>query len=162
MPPPKENNAQDAIDPLIEPAIGREVDYAGLLHIADAVVPPQEELGEPPGRVLIVEDDALIGIDIETLLQRVGVSDTVVVGTVAQALDQLDQTDFDYVLLDLNLGAETGFPVADALQRRRVPFAFATGYGQLVDMGGKFVGVPILPKPYNERDLRRALGLHLA
>ena len=65
--------------------------------------------------------------------------------------------DFDCAVLDVNLGGQPIFPVADLLRARGAPFAFATGYG---DAGLREVdrGTPVLQKPFREGDLARVLG----
>ncbi|MFG5380803.1 HWE histidine kinase domain-containing protein [Yoonia sp. R2-816] len=120
--------------------------------------PEQTTLSAPPDRVLIVEDNIIIGLDAETLLQRIGVEETIIVPGVAEALEALTQADFDFVVLDINLGAETSFPVADKLLEKEVPFVFASGYGKVPDMAEKYADIPILTKPYDEAELRKAIA----
>ena len=55
-------------------------------------------------------------------------------------------------LLDVNLGGEKSYPVAEVLALRGIPFAFSTGYrdhGEQTD----FAGRPLLTKPYSIADL---------
>ena len=47
--------------------------------------------------------------------------------SLAEALALADG-DFDAAILDVSLGADTSFALADRLMARGVPFAFATGY----------------------------------
>ena len=60
-------------------------------------------------------------------------------------------------VLDVNLGGQPIFPLADYLRAMRAPFAFATGYG---DAGLREVdrGSPVLQKPFREGDLGRVVG----
>lgn len=51
--------------------------------------------------------------------------------------------------------------VADALTATRVPFVFATGYGESTVIPERFLGTPVVAKPYDERSLRRALSTGL-
>src|SRR5258706_2717561 len=69
--------------------------------------------------------------------------------SIRAALEWLDMAPLapDGALLDVNLGGELVYPVAEALVARRIPFAFATGYGVLPD--ARFEGVPVLSKPVN-------------
>ena len=62
----------------------------------------------------------------------------------------------DAALLDVNLGGQSVFPVADALRARGVPSIFSTGYGEagLRDVDR---GAPVLQKPFRAGDLARAL-----
>ena len=61
------------------------------------------------------------------------------------------------MVLDVNLGGQPIFPLADVLREKGKPFAFATGYG---DAGLRDVdkGTPVLQKPFRESDLARVLG----
>lgn len=80
-------------------------------------------------RILVVEDEYLIADAVQIALQGEG---AVVVGpaqSVRKALRLLDtEVHVDCAILDLNLGDEQVFPVADLLQARGVPFLFTTGY----------------------------------
>src|SRR4051812_36415564 len=83
-------------------------------------------------RVLVVEDETLIAMMIEDLLADMGCIVVGAAATIAQALALLADPAFqiDGALLDVNLGGEKVFPVADALAQRAIPFVFATGYGK--------------------------------
>lgn len=79
--------------------------------------------------ILVVEDEYFLAIDLERELVEAG---AIVVGPVASVEDALALIEreprLDAAVLDLNLGGEMVFPVADALTMRFVPFLFATGY----------------------------------
>jgi CheY-like chemotaxis protein len=74
-----------------------------------------------------------------------------------EAIDLAKGADLDCAVLDVNLGGQPIFPLADLLRERGKPFAFATGYG---DAGIRDVdkGTPVLQKPFREGDLARVLG----
>ena len=82
-------------------------------------------------RVLVLEDEPLIGIVLADILENAG---CVVLGPaydVPQALNLLTTDEVDCAVLDVNLGSgQTSAPVADALEERAIPFMFATGYGE--------------------------------
>jgi CheY-like chemotaxis protein len=81
-------------------------------------------------RILVVEDESLIAMLLEMALQDEG---CIVVGPasrVAEALELAgDGQHLDGALLDVNLGGEAVFPVAEALASRAVPFLLLSGYG---------------------------------
>lgn len=108
-------------------------------------------------RIMIVEDEALVAMMIEDLLGDLGCQVAGSFGAVGEALTWLggDQADPDGAVLDVNIGGEMVFPVADALRRRGVPFVFATGYGDLPRRGFEDIGV--LSKPINIGQLSLAL-----
>ena len=78
-------------------------------------------------RVLVVEDDALLAMDLEATLVEAG---AVVVGlcqTLDEAMARADADDFAVAVLDFGLGSETVSPVARRLVNRGVPFILYTG-----------------------------------
>jgi DNA-binding NtrC family response regulator len=109
-------------------------------------------------RILIVEDEYLIADDLCNTLNDAG---AIVLGPVAtvdaaRALIE-DEIEIDAALLDVNLGGTMVFDVADALTKRNVPFAFATGY----DRGSipeRFSDVPRLEKPLRADRVAAVLG----
>ena len=108
-------------------------------------------------RVLVVEDEMMVSMLIEDMLTDLGCT---VVGPAArldEAIDLAMASDLDCAVLDVNLGGQPIFPLADLLRERGKPFAFATGYG---DAGIRDVdrGTPVLQKPFREGDLARVLG----
>ena len=113
--------------------------------------------GVPP-RVLVVEDEALIALDIEIMLQSLG---CVVVGpaaTVAEALRVLVAEDApDAAILDVNLGHEQVFPVADRLVECQVPFVFLTGYSPDI-LPSRHRARPVESKPCRAEALARLLA----
>ncbi len=116
----------------------------------------------PEGLALIVEDNVIIAMEAEDYLRACGFNDCRVVGSVGAALELLeaatpDTTPVAFAMLDINLGKDTSAPVAAALRARRVPFIFASGYGERTLPEGDFSGVPVITKPYGERDVRAAI-----
>ncbi|MGH6956540.1 MAG: response regulator [Caulobacteraceae bacterium] len=114
-------------------------------------------------RLLVVEDEALVAMELEDMLGGMGCVVVDVAGTVSRglALAGDEAVPLDGAILDVNLGGEQVFPVAERLASRGVPFVFCTGYGHL-GLAGPFARVPTLAKPYNERQLRDLLVSALA
>lgn len=109
-------------------------------------------------RVMIVEDEALVAMMVEDMLGDMGFEIAGSFGAVRDALAFLgsDQPRPDGAVLDVNIGGEMVFPVAEALREQGVPFVFATGYGDLPRKG--FESVEVLAKPINVGALRQAVG----
>jgi PAS domain S-box-containing protein len=85
-------------------------------------------------RILLVEDEPLVALEIEAALQALG---CVVIGPVASLGEamQLARAELDLLdaaVLDINLAGQASFPVADLLLGQGVPVVFATGYGELL------------------------------
>jgi len=108
--------------------------------------------------ILVVEDEALVALDLEYTLEEIGWTVTGSMGAVGDALAWLGGPDAPpcAALLDVNLGGETVFPVAEALKARGVPFAFATGYADMVARS-PFAGSPTLTKPVDREALKSVL-----
>ena len=81
-------------------------------------------------KVLVVEDSYLMAVVLEDLLKAAGATDVALAASVADALQVLRRDPIDLACLDIDLGVETSFPVADELARRRIPFIFVTGCPQ--------------------------------
>ena len=108
-------------------------------------------------RVLVVEDEMMVSMLIEDMLGDLG---CIVVGPAArldEAIELANAGGIDCAVLDVNLGGQPIFPLADLLREKGVPLAFATGYG---DAGLRDAdrGSPVLQKPFREGDLARVLG----
>jgi CheY-like chemotaxis protein len=114
-----------------------------------------EKLGPVPSRVLLVEDNAIVAMNAEELLLEIGAATVIVAKTVAEALASCDEHEFDFALLDLNLGQETSVSVAIRLHEAKVPFAFASGLHDLSQLPTTLSHYPILRKPYMLADLER-------
>lgn len=113
------------------------------------------------GRVMLVEDNLLIAMDAEDQLRRLGAEAVDVVGSVQAALRLLEHAPPQIALLDVNLGRENSFPIADALLARGVPFVFATGYGETNAFPERFRSAAVVSKPYTAAEMRRALQRRL-
>jgi DNA-binding response OmpR family regulator len=103
-------------------------------------------------KVLVVEDDALLGLDIAQQLTNAGLE---VVGpalSVAKALRLMVEKGCDVAVLDVNLGTETAEPVALELKARRTPFVVLSGYSSEQHPIG-LRGAPALSKPARPEDL---------
>jgi CheY-like chemotaxis protein len=114
-------------------------------------------------RLLIVEDEALVAMMLEDMLSDLGCVVVDVAGSVARGLALVgDATiDLDAAVLDVNLGGEKVYPVAEKLAVSGVPFIFSTGYGAAGIASG-FAGIPALAKPFNVQALEAALVSVLA
>ena len=107
-------------------------------------------------RVLVVEDEALVALQLEDMLGELGCAVVGPASRVGQALQLLDQQQVDAAVLDLNIAGELVYPVADELTNRGLPYIFATGYGATALMA-PYRGRPVLDKPYSRRELLQAM-----
>ena len=103
--------------------------------------------------VLIVEDEAFVAWD---LSQAIELSGKAVVGpasTLSVGLSLVDDAHVCAAVLDINLGEETVWPLADSLQERGIPFGFVSANLRHPELEGRFSSAPKLSKPVRERDL---------
>jgi PAS domain S-box-containing protein len=104
-------------------------------------------------RVLIVEDEPLLSMDMESSLAEAGCEVSGPVGTLAKARQLIAGADCDAALLDANLAGESVDELAAALTQRNIPFAFVTGYGTEALPQG-FREAIVLNKPFSKHQLR--------
>ena len=124
----------------------------------------QERAAAETRTILLVEDDALIGLDLKRTLERGGYEVGGPFKSEAEARGYLDGHGVDAALLDVNLGAGgTSLGLAADLKTDGRPFAFLTGYAAQEDQfGGGFEGVVRLSKPARPNDVLRIVGDLLA
>ncbi len=108
-------------------------------------------------RVLIVEDAVLLAMELETGLAEAGAAIIGPAYELEEALALLDQP-IDAAVLDANLNGRSVTPVAEALAARKIPFVFATGYGETGGAPGGFDDAPVIRKPYDVTQVAAALA----
>jgi hypothetical protein len=83
-----------------------------------------------------------------------------VVGPFAATVEALENLDYsnaiDAAVLDVGLGTEVSYPLADALQITRIPYVFVTGFERR-DMPERFRGATHLKKPFTSTLLIHAI-----
>lgn len=81
-----------------------------------------------PLKVLVVEDESIVALDIENMLEEMGCVVVASVPRLVKALNLAESLDFDLAVLDINLAGEVVYPLAFRLAQRGTPFLFTTGY----------------------------------
>jgi DNA-binding response OmpR family regulator len=112
--------------------------------------------------VLVVEDDPLLAMDLETTLVGAG---AVVVGlcrTLDEAMLRADGADFVVAVLDFGLGSDTVSPLARRLFDRGVPFVLYTGKSRHEPSLAEWRDCSIVEKPASPRTLVSAVRTVLA
>jgi PAS domain S-box-containing protein len=123
--------------------------------------PGQQE--STAGRLLIVEDETLVALELSKGLTDSGWDVVGPASTLEEAFQLLADNDPpDVAILDVNLHGEMVYPLADLLEKRGVPFLFCSGY-ELLDHGNRYRHSPVLRKPTNlallMAELRRILPI---
>jgi two-component sensor histidine kinase/DNA-binding response OmpR family regulator len=105
--------------------------------------------GPPPGtrkRVLLAEDEVLVGMMMRDLLSELGFFVAGPFCSLEEACAALDQQEFDCAILDINLAGRPVYPLAELLGARSTPFFFVSGYG-VESVDPRFANIPVLQKP---------------
>jgi light-regulated signal transduction histidine kinase (bacteriophytochrome) len=106
--------------------------------------------------VLLVEDSLIIALDAEDILNRFGAS-VATASTPEAAHDTLDQDRVDFAILDINLGDQTSFGIADRLTELGIPFFFASGYGEQANLPMEHRSATVVQKPYTTHNIAKAI-----
>lgn len=98
-------------------------------------------------RVLLVEDETLVALDLAQQLEAAGFAVIGPAASVAEARQLLQEDDCDAAILDVNLGhGETSEPIAQDLIGRGVPIIVVSGYARS-QHPALFSGMTLLVKP---------------
>jgi DNA-binding NtrC family response regulator len=115
----------------------------------------------PRYKILLVEDEALIAADMADMLRRAGCEVVGPFADIGSALAALQSKRVDCALLDVNLGGQMSYPVADAAVAASVPIVWATGYDK-ADLPSRHRGGAFLQKPFAANDVLEAVSDVLA
>jgi DNA-binding response OmpR family regulator len=110
----------------------------------------------PHRRVLVAEDEFLVYLALEDELRDHGFEVVGPFASLAEIHAAVARESIDFALLDINLGGEMIFPVADDLLARNIPFIFLSGYASGA-VPERYRAVPRLDKPFDPRKLLAAL-----
>lgn len=114
----------------------------------------------PPGplSILVVEDETLVAMNLESILLDLGHSVIGPISTLSE-LDSALEAGFqaDVAILDINIAGEEIYPHARRLQALGIPLVFASGYGAS-GISEDFIGHTVVAKPYTERDIAGGLS----
>jgi DNA-binding response OmpR family regulator len=116
--------------------------------------PPETRLPTP--RILVVEDEMTVAMLIEDMVNELSFELAGVIPRLEDAMRLADSDDFDVAMLDVHLNGKTVFPFAAELDKRGVPFLFATAYGGR-GIPTEFQDHIVLEKPFGPLELGRAL-----
>ncbi|MCB1519050.1 MAG: GAF domain-containing protein [Hyphomicrobiaceae bacterium] len=115
--------------------------------------------------ILVAEDHIATALDLERILRESGAAGVEIVGTVSDALHAIAQAPPDIAILDIDLGEDDCFDIADELARQAVPFIFAGSESDSAVVPPQHRDVPIASKPYSGESvvalLKDALLPHL-
>ena len=135
--------------------------FVELMSMSGIATKLEAEAGTAPrisGTALIVEDNLIIAMGAEVILLELGARHVETAASVSQALAAIDRSPPGFALLDLNLGSENSIPVAMRLSELKIPFVFATGYGERAPIPPELESAPVVQKPYTRDVVEAAVG----
>ncbi|HJS60692.1 MAG TPA: hypothetical protein VJ800_02955 [Pseudolabrys sp.] len=104
-------------------------------------------------RVLIIENDFLIGEMLHDMVAELGYGVTKVAHQLPSALNEISKENFDGALVNIGIDDQKhGNELADILLAKNIPFAFVTGYGHALEQ--RHAAIPLLQKPFKSEQLR--------
>jgi DNA-binding response OmpR family regulator len=110
-------------------------------------------------RILIVEDDAFVALDLETIVLQESEAEVVTVASVSAAERAADGVDM--AILDIDVVGGKTYDLARELHRRHTPFIFVSA-SRREELPGELRAAPFIAKPYDPaaivREISRALG----
>lgn len=125
-----------------------------VTHGGPEGTPPQARTGPQHGerllgkRILIVEDEALLALELQFAFEDEGAD---VIGPAQSLISALETVtharEIDVAVLDVDLAGEDVYPIAELLLQRGVPFLFHTGHGSRSELTQLFPGALTLMKP---------------
>lgn len=132
---PRENQSNDDVD-----------------QVASSELPKQADRNTPD-HILLIEDSMIIALDTAETLRSLGVPRVSTCSTVTGSLEAIRRNKPDFAIVDFNLGSETSEPIIRELRDLSIPFALATGYGDVSDQAESLGASAVLKKPYGRSEL---------
>lgn len=114
-------------------------------------------IGSAVPRILIVDDEPLVAMMVAEWVEELGHEVAGPYWDKSSALALVEATPPDAAIVDVSLGAGSGYTVAESLAQRKIPFVFATGHAE-GSLMPRFSGTPVLVKPYDFADVDVAIG----
>ena len=112
-------------------------------------------------RVVVVEDEALIGLVLEDILETLGCTIAVNAATLIEASAVVETGAFDVAILDVHVSGEAVYPLAERVRALGKPMIFATG-AAADSLPTEFRDCLVLEKPYTFAMVESSLNGALA
>ena len=108
-------------------------------------------------KIFVVEDESLVAMQLEDMLFDLGCDVVAVAMRLSRAHEMLDTgVEVDVAILDVNIGGEKIYPIAERFREAGVPIVFATGYGRS-GVEEEWHGCTILQKPYTTEQIETSI-----
>lgn len=113
-------------------------------------------------RVLLVEDDPLIAMEMEEFLRGIGCEIVGPIPSLDEAMTAARAAKFDAAIADLDLRGQLSFPLIEQLRRSRIPVVCCSGCAHLPEMKHRLKDIPTLSKPWRQESLLLVMRTHFA
>lgn len=107
--------------------------------------------------ILLVEDEALLALDLQATLEEAGATVIGPITSLAKAIKAAREVHYDAAILDIDLQGQSVLPAAAIIAGRGIPFLFHTAYGEDLAGAGEFADVPLCSKPTDPDELVKVL-----
>jgi len=104
-------------------------------------------------RILLAEDEALIGFHLKRILEDFGCEVVGPVGSLDEVLESVQHGKFDGALLDVNLRSRQIFEILPTLQKLGLRIILASGYDDATLFPPAYRAMPRIAKPFSEKEL---------
>ncbi len=112
-------------------------------------------------RILVVEDDYMQASELSVALELQGSNVVGPFPVPEEGLEAIEHAEVDAAVLDVHLGEQRVYHLADVLNERKIPFLFVTGYDP-TEIPDRFAGIHCLQKPFDMDGLAVILAIALA
>lgn len=119
------------------------------------------EAGPGPG-VLVVEDEAIVALDLQFTLEDMGLAVIGPCPSVASGFSAVARRRPDVAILDVQLTDGEVYDLADALHAAKVPIVFHSGHAESGALARRYPGARICPKPSSPQEIERAVQAVIA
>lgn len=122
-------------------------------NISRRIAEPSPKAHEETKKVLLVEDEPTVSMMLADLVSEFGHSVDGPYNRLTEAMNAARDNEVHLGVLDVNVGGEAIYALADILVEREIPFVFVTGYS-LENINTRFTHIPVLQKPIEREALR--------
>ena len=100
-------------------------------------------------KILVVEDEAIIGLDVEMMLLEGGAAEVILcISLKTASIELMRRTDINLIIADVELRDGSGLDLVPIARGRNIPIILTTGFNNI-----KTDGVPLINKPYSQQEL---------
>jgi CheY-like chemotaxis protein len=112
-------------------------------------------------RILVVEDENIIALDIQNILEDLGFLIAGIVDTGEESVRLASSTLPDLVIMDIKLkGQMDGIQAAELIYKKlRIPIIYVTAYGDFgtIQKLGNSAAFGFISKPFEEEEIRKSI-----